>query len=440
MAIEGGADLRADAVVDFSSLGADFANILPSVSTKILIDFGLSLEHRGRLRRSRRRRSSSRDITLDLGSFISKFAGPILDSIKQILDPLAWLIGPDGFLNKRIPLLSDLAGNTITGADLVDVLRSRRTAPTIKAFLTFVHELYHLVDLVHQASSEGDVKLNFGDIMLVDVATEPADADPGQPGRFIDSTIGTGRCFDAPLDDGAGGNLANLPDLSNVGVPDEPRQTPSMEGAAGAGDVRRSRRGRHRHEDDRLPAARQPVDPHQPALRQAGDARRDHVPELSFNFYYMQEFPIIGPLVGTFDGGLGAKLDLRLGYDTQGLADFIASGNPAELIDGFFFDTQTGDRSNPLPVATLDGRDRRRRGDRPRPDQGRRRGRHHGRRSRSPGTTSNNDGKVRLDEMASNILANGGDPLAVFDISGEMRASSCKRVRRRSTSSSRRSR
>ena len=64
------------------------------------------------------------------------------------------------------------------------------------------------------------------------------------------------------------------------------------------------------------------------------------LPELTFNFSYMQDFPIIGPLVGTFEGGIGATIDLRIGYDTQGLSDFIASKNAAALFDGFFFDTK----------------------------------------------------------------------------------------------------
>ena len=76
------------------------------------------------------------------------------------------------------------------------------------------------------------------------------------------------------------------------------------------------------------------------------------VPELSFSFFYRQEFPIIGPLVGTFAGGFGATLDLRLGYDTYGLQKFIAGGSAADLIQGFFFDTKDKD-GNPLPVATL---------------------------------------------------------------------------------------
>ena len=107
--IQGGADLRVSAVVDFSTLGADLGNILPSISTKILVDFGMGWSTGGGFHVDSPQVVFA-DISLDLGSFISDFAGPILNKIKAILDPLAWLIGPDGFLNARIPLLSDLAG------------------------------------------------------------------------------------------------------------------------------------------------------------------------------------------------------------------------------------------------------------------------------------------------------------------------------------------
>ena len=76
------------------------------------------------------------------------------------------------------------------------------------------------------------------------------------------------------------------------------------------------------------------------------------LPELTFSFFYRQSFPIIGPLVGTFAGGFSAKLDLRLGYDTYGLQQFISTGDPAELIEGFFFDTKDA-AGNPQPLATL---------------------------------------------------------------------------------------
>ena len=142
------------------------------------------------------------------------------------------------------------------------------------------------------------------------------------------------------------------------------------------------------------------------------------LPELTFSFSYMQEFPIIGPLVGTFEGGLGATIDLRVGYDTQGITDFIASKNPAALFEGFFFDTHDAS-GNPLPVATLTAEV----AVGAAIDLGLIKAGVEG------GITAtitfswddlNNDGKVRLDELKANILANGGDPLAVFDIAGEI--------------------
>jgi len=67
----------------------------------------------------------------------------------------------------RIPLLSDLAGKKITGADLVAFF-DPEDGPAVKGFLAFVNELYHLVDLVDQATSEGPIQLNFGDMIIVE--------------------------------------------------------------------------------------------------------------------------------------------------------------------------------------------------------------------------------------------------------------------------------
>src|SRR5439155_16631915 len=163
--LSGGAVFRADAVVDFSTLGADLGRILPAIKTRILVDFSFSWDttHGFQLLSPQ---VVLADITLDLGSFISDFAKPILDDIAKVLDPLKWLIGPDGFLNKRIPLLSDLAGKTITGKDLI-IFFDPDDGPKIVGFLNFVLELYRLIDMVNAAASEGHVGINFGDLILV---------------------------------------------------------------------------------------------------------------------------------------------------------------------------------------------------------------------------------------------------------------------------------
>ena len=129
--MSGGAMLHVSATVDFSTLGPGLGNILPSISTAILVDFGFSLDADHGFQISSPQVVFA-DITLDLGSFISDFAGPILRSIKQVLDPLSWLIGPDGFLNMRIPLLSDLGGQR-SPAPTSSPSSIPRTAPRSRA-------------------------------------------------------------------------------------------------------------------------------------------------------------------------------------------------------------------------------------------------------------------------------------------------------------------
>ena len=411
--VRGGAMLRADAVVDFSTLGPDLGNILPSISTKILVDFGFKWSLGGDFSLSSPQVVLG-DITLDLGSFISDFAAPILNQIKKILDPLSWLIGPDGFLNMRIPLISDLAGHTVTGADIVEFF-DPGDAPTIKAFMSFVNELYHLIDLVQQVAASGHIALNFGDMLIVDGCTQAerdatcAVPDPHQ-WAFFD------RSFSLSGFGGAGG----LSNFNNASVPSN-LPTPQMEGTPNSaatefGQALGDPPGQDAAFD--FPILTNPSILFNLILGKPVTLVEITLPELTFSFVYRQQFPIIGPLVGTFAGGIGATIDLRFGYDTQGLQELFSSGNAADLVDGFFFDTKDA-QGNPLPVATLqatiavgaaislvlvsagvEG-----------------------------GITAtinfnwddlNGDGKVRLKEMAANIVANGGDPLAVFDINGNI--------------------
>ncbi|HET7129920.1 MAG TPA: hypothetical protein VFJ93_12675, partial [Gaiellaceae bacterium] len=407
LSIRGGADLRADAVVDFSTLGADLANILPSISTKILIDFGLSWSSSDGFHVSSPQVVFA-DISLDLGSFISDFAGPILQKIKDILDPLAWLIGPDGFLNKRIPLLSDLAGHTITGADLVTFF-DPTDGPKVKAFLDFVLEIYHLIDLVQDAAADGHVELNFGDLVLA--------AGDHTAGSILPS-VGDWSFFDSPLDFGFGGdqNIGDMPSLGNLKVPSS-LPAPSMQGAQGSKSSEFTK-GVTGSTSIEFPILQNPSSLINLLFGKPVTLVEIQLPELGFQFNYRQIFPIIGPLVGTFEGGIGAKLDLRFGYDTQGLTDFVNSGNPAALLQGFFFDPHDA-QGNPLPVAQL-----------------------HAEIAVGAAISLalitagveggisadiffnwndlNKDGKVRFDELGANLIANGFNPLSVFDITGQM--------------------
>ena len=355
--IAGGADLRGDAVVDFSTLGPQFAQILPSISLKILVDFALSWDSQNGLQIDSPEVVFG-DITLDLGSFISDFAGPILQKIKDILDPLAWLIGPNGFLNERIPLLSDLAGHTITGADIVTFF-DPTDGPSIKEFLDFVLQLYHLVDLVQQASSDGEVKLNFGDLVLAQgdpPPSSPVSLPNPQNWAFFDTDLSSGGFL------GAGQNLMNMSSLPNIAVPDS-LPPPSMEGTEGSStsDFQSGIQGSAAFDFPILNTRR----PDQPAVRETGDARRDHAAGAQLQLQLHAGVPDHRAARRDVRGRSSAPSSTCASATTRrGSSTSSSSKNPASLIDGFFFDTK--DASGNPAGRDADRRSRGRSSDRPR--------------------------------------------------------------------------
>src|SRR5262249_29385061 len=122
--LHGDADLAAKITVDFSALAAQIndpalANILPKVNADLVAHWDLSVDTTGA--HFGDPFLAFENISLDVGSFIPNFVGPILDQIHQILSPLDWLIGSNGLLNLRLPLLSDLAGKTITIVDMIPI-------------------------------------------------------------------------------------------------------------------------------------------------------------------------------------------------------------------------------------------------------------------------------------------------------------------------------
>jgi hypothetical protein len=413
--VQGGANLRAQATVDFSGFdtgssgGLSLSHILPSISMGVMVDFSIGFSPASGLTVDPPEIALT-DISLNLGSFINGFAGDVLKTIKDVLDPLAWLIGPDGLLNMRIPLISDLLGQTIRMRDLISFF-DPDDGPKVNAFLDFVQELYFLTDLVKDAGSDAFV-LNFGDFILYQ-----------KPGgnSFFDQLKKAGDFFQhdvasLSLPSSANGDLRNLQSLANQVVDGVQNGIPSTAGAGSSSQ--RFTAGVTKPGSVEFDILK-PDTIFALLLGKPATLVTVQLPELGFSFEYRQVIPIIGPLAATFSGSITGALDLGFGYDTLGLQQFLATKNPAYLLNGFFLNdldpVTKADRPEAtfsasiavgaalsLGVATV---------------------------GVEGGITANiffnlndpdHDGKVRFEELASNILANGGDPLAMFDISGDI--------------------
>ncbi len=327
------------------------------------------------------------NIELDLGSFISEFAGPFLEQIGDVLDPLDWLIGPDGMLNKRLPVISDLSGYTVTLASLAELYDP---GARITPFLNSVQQIYNLIDMVTDAADDangGNLVLDFGNLNLTEMS--------GGDLRGLSSLSGLTAPSRPDIDlDSIGGN----------GDAREFAKTVTSETSVGEGSVDF--------------AILKPVNIFGLLLgKDDVNLITYDLPKLEFNFDYRQSFPVFGPLSANLRGAFNAGVDLAMGYDTLGLSRFLKTDNPAELINGFFvsdIDFGTGEdvleawlrgsiaagASLNLLVAEA--------------------GVEGGIRTGIDFNLSdlNNDGKVRFTEMGANLRYNDSNPLAVFDISG----------------------
>lgn len=334
--LTGGAQVGLAVEVDFA--GLDDLNIslpvsaLPSVTFDFIMDwsFGEFEFFNGGGQIGDAPQVHLNDITLDLGSFIGDFAGPILDIFGEILGPLEWLIGPDGLLNQRIPILSDLAGTTITLKTLAEAFDQNAK---ITPFLEVAEQIFGLLKIIDQARTEAEagdgIKLNFGSIHLNELFGDDI-REVSSLGNFNQDE------FDKLINDAS--NAADNIDFSGAQSSKQFTNTLTKGDAAfkfpilsptaifqlilGADDV---------------------------------DLVQIDLPELVFGFEYRQVFQVFGPLAATLRGAFSATLDLALGYDSYGLANFLNTDNPVDLIDGFYFSTVDFDTGERKPALTLRG-------------------------------------------------------------------------------------
>ena len=403
--VDGGALLRTHAMVDFGSLDPDLANVLPSIHAELIADFaihyvagdGLVIDPPS---------VGLANINLNLGDLIDGFVGDVIRGVKSVLDPLEWLIGPDGLLNFRIPLLSDLLGQTVRVRDLINVFDSKN-GPAVNKFLDVVEELYFLVGLIDDASAGGNLALSFGDLVLVGGAT---------------LTSRYGALFNVSAEDtlteltGVGGDVRDLKSFSLDNIP----EVGDIDfGSKGSQATKSFTSGVTGDSSFQLKL----FDPETIFALILGQPDVTlftfEFPEMGFEFLYRQSIPIIGPLVGTFAGKFYGGLDLGFGYDTRGLSDFLGNYNPASLLNGFFLndvDPVTGvDRDEAffgVELAVGAGI-----------DLGIAKA---GVEAGFAATILFNfadldqDTKIRADELAANLLANSYNPISVFDVSGKL--------------------
>ena len=332
------------------------------------------------------------NVGLDLGSFVSDVVAPVLEPVNEFLEPFRPILDA---LTTPIPVLSDIAGS-VTFTDIIGALGEG--AETVSFFVDAVADLARLIDI---PIVNGDVFLPLGNFSTTYNAdgTLSASSEGGAFGGAGDFDSFLASLENAPLRE----YLQSMPRTSaSGGVSSEPGKF-------------------------NLPILTNPTSAVGLLLGQDVDSITYTVPRLEATFSYSQYIPI-WPIFGiTVGGSMSAVADFAFGYDTAGIRQFAQSRRPEDLLDGFYLaDERVDENGNVEDVAELAFR------------LGLTAGGELNLLAVKAGVEGgifagidlnlndpNNDGKVRFDELASN-LALGRHPLLgplwIFDASGKLEA------------------
>ncbi len=264
------------------------------------------------------------NVALDLGTFISDFMGPILEQIRKVTEPLQPIVD---IVTARLPVLSDLAGETITLLDLAAAFGLLEPS-TVK----FIDSVIQVINIINELDGigEGSILIPFGSFTLNDDGT-------GNRNKIQVIQEVAAQTAD---------ELNNA--INNAGGPGA-SSTYKSKTSGFVGDV-------NSLDNFSIPIFKNPAELFN--LFTGGTVRliEWRMPTFKFEFTYIQKIPIYPPLYAQFGGRIGATINIGFGYDTFGIQKFIASEdkNVLDLLDGFYvldFDANGNDQ----PELSLSG-------------------------------------------------------------------------------------
>ncbi|MEM9589065.1 MAG: hypothetical protein AAGA03_17420, partial [Planctomycetota bacterium] len=259
------------------------------------------------------------NIELDLGSFVSGFAGDILGRVQSVLEPIQPIVD---ILTEPIPVANDLDFLVDTFADA--------TAP------------YDAVNLLDLASLLGNVDVEMIDaiVQIVDIANSIPTPAAGESVMIpLGEVIIVGSATDpnaVSADDAAIDETDIADELSRFSGSDQQERF-AQESASFIDRMTSITGGGFQ-----FPILDNPTSLIGVLLGQDATLFAYQTPKLAADFAMGITVPITGPLAIELVGGIGVDAQFSFGYDTLGLRKFLDSKDPVDLTDGFF----VSDREN----------------------------------------------------------------------------------------------
>ncbi|MEB3339666.1 hypothetical protein [Okeania sp.] len=263
------------------------------------------------------------NVNLDLGSFISDFLGPVAEEVKKVTKPIEPVIDA---ITDPIPVISDLAGKDISLLDLAEAFGY--------AEVGMIRDIAAIVELINAIPENTEnLLIPLGDLELVGQSE-------GAGGTVRRSSSNSGFNYLDQI-----GNIEDVKDFPGVDL----QQTDGIDGFIDetSGGTKSLLEGlkNNKYGAFDFPILNDPSQVFGLLLGQPAVLVTYDMEPLDFQFEYVQDFPIFGPLWGRIGGGIGASIDLAFGFDTYGIQKFAETDYeyPLDILRGFY----VSDGANP---------------------------------------------------------------------------------------------
>ena len=310
------ADVSGEAVANLNlelSIGGDES--LPSLSSAFHFDWAFANEHTtGDNSFGEMPNVEFRNVTLDFGDFLRRFAGPIITKVDNFLSPLDPIID---VLETPLPIISHLGGSDVTPLELAQLLADEDDDGFINQAIRVIEIVVGIRELVDRLDGFGDdVEISFGDYPVIgdlrhESIAETTSNHEANPDVFIPADekaeidnavcVGPGEtqdeqfCFSFPILE----KRSQVFSLLTGGFQKSPIDLFLLD---------------------------------MPELRLDFDLSKPPFGFLS------PPFPVLPPFLFAYiNGAFSVAADFDFGFDTRGIVAFLENGNVGDIFaDGFY--------------------------------------------------------------------------------------------------------
>ncbi|CAM5793933.1 LEPR-XLL domain-containing protein [Rhizobacter fulvus] len=280
-----------------------------------------------------------RNVSLDVGSYLSNVVSPLVEKIQEITEPIQPIID---IVTTPLPVLSDL-GLDIT---LLDIAKA--TGSVDPAFIDALETILDVISVLNSIDipDDGSLLVPFGDFKVYESGNSLYDnfGDLGSGdfdvAGFANKLFGPNGSFND--------YISGLPD----GLQDVLGEVAGVAGEV-LGGLADQEGGGTNPKPFRLDILEDPAQVFGLLLGKPAKLVSYDMPKLHFDAEFSAFFSIFGPLGVSINLEAALNIDFAFGYDSKGFADFAASDfkNPLLLANGLYID------DDPTPSDASDGTD-----------------------------------------------------------------------------------